>query len=49
MEYTRKTINAFKIIPEIVKERNYNLGINWSTILKRSSDEYGVIVWIQGA
>jgi hypothetical protein len=49
MEYTREIINAYKIISEILKERNYNLGINWSTILKRSSDEYGVIVWIQGS
>jgi hypothetical protein len=47
MEYTREIINAYKI-SEILKERNYNLGIHCNTILKNSSDEYGVIVWIQG-
>jgi membrane-anchored protein YejM (alkaline phosphatase superfamily) len=36
MEYTKEIINAYKIISDVLKERNYNLGINGSTILKWS-------------
>jgi hypothetical protein len=39
MEYTKEIINAYKITQDILQERNYNLGINWNTILKRSSEE----------
>jgi len=37
-------INTYKIISFVLQERNYNLSINGSTILKLSSDEKGVKV-----